>query len=141
MHGTSRQALTRLRVRAWPILQTAVAAVAAWYLARLLLPERQPVFASIAAVVALGATYGQRSERALELIGGVVLGIGVADLLVRAIGNGPAQIGVMVLLAMSAAVLLGAARCSSRRRRSRRSCSWCSSRPAPGWRRVALSRR
>ena len=107
MHGTSRQALTRLRVRAWPILQTAVAAVAAWYLARLLLPERQPVFASIAAVVALGATYGQRSERALELIGGVVLGIGVADLLVRAIGNGPAQIGVMVLLAMSAAVLLG----------------------------------
>ena len=56
MHGTSRQALTRLRVRAWPILQTAVAAVAAWYLAQLLLPERQPVFASIAAVVALGAT-------------------------------------------------------------------------------------
>jgi len=107
MHGTSRQALTRLRVRAWPILQTAVAAVAAWYLARLLLPERQPVFASIAAVVALGATYGQRSERALELIGGVVLGIGVADLLVRALGNGSAQIGVMVLLAMSAAVLLG----------------------------------
>ena len=51
MHGTSRQALTRLRVRAWPIRQTAVAAVAAWYLARLLLPERQPVFASIAAVV------------------------------------------------------------------------------------------
>ena len=107
MHGTSRQALTRLRVRAWPILQTAAAAVAAWYLAQLLLPERQPVFASIAAVVALGATYGQRSERALELIGGVVLGIGVADLLVRALGNGPAQIGVMVLLAMSAAVLLG----------------------------------
>ena len=39
MHGTSRQALTRLRVRAWPILQTAVAAVGSWYLAKLLLPE------------------------------------------------------------------------------------------------------
>lgn len=97
----------RLRVRAWPILQTAAAAVAAWYLAKLLLPEEQPVFASIAAVIALGATYGQRSERAIELIGGVVLGIGVADLLVRAIGTGPAEIGLMVLLAMSAAVLLG----------------------------------
>jgi uncharacterized membrane protein YgaE (UPF0421/DUF939 family) len=110
--GSSRQVLVRdpwlrLRVRAWPILQTAAAAVGAWYLAKLLLPEQQPVFASIAAVIALGATYGQRSERALELIGGVVLGIGVADLLVRLIGTGPAQIGLMVLLAMAAAVILG----------------------------------
>ena len=110
--GSSRQALVRdpwlrLRVRAWPILQTAAAAVGSWYLAKLLLPEQQPVFASIAAVISLGATYGQRSERAIELVGGVVLGIGVADLLVRAIGTGPAQIGVMVLLAMSAAVILG----------------------------------
>ncbi len=112
MSGSSRQLLMRdpwlrLRVRAWPILQTAAAAVVAWYLAKLLLPEEQPVFASIAAVVALGATYGQRSERAIELVGGVVLGIGVADLLVRVIGTGPAQIGLMVLLAMSAAVMLG----------------------------------
>jgi uncharacterized membrane protein YgaE (UPF0421/DUF939 family) len=97
----------RLRLRAWPILQTAVAAVVSWYLAKLLLPENQPLFASVAAVIAVGATYGQRSERAVELIGGVVIGIGVADLLVRVIGSGPAQIGVMVLLAMSAAVLVG----------------------------------
>ena len=57
---SSRQALTRdpwlrLRVRAWPILQTAAAAVGAWYLAKLLLPERAAGFASIAAVIALGA--------------------------------------------------------------------------------------
>ncbi len=86
-----RQAMGRyalLRVRAWPILQTAVAAVAAWYLAKLLLSESKPVFASIAAVIALGATYGQRPERAIELIGGVVLGVGVADLLVSGIGSG-----------------------------------------------------
>ncbi len=112
MGGSPRQAIVRdpwlrLRVRAWPILQTAAAAVGAWYVAKLLLPEEQPVFASVAAVIALGATYGQRSERALELIGGVVLGIGVADLLVRAIGTGPAQIGLMVVLAMAAAVILG----------------------------------
>ena len=112
MSGSSRQLLMRdpwlrLRLRAWPILQTAAAAVVSWYLAKLLLPEEQPVFASIAAVVALGATYGQRSERAIELVGGVVLGIGVADLLVRAIGTGPAQIGLMVLLAMSPRCMLG----------------------------------
>jgi uncharacterized membrane protein YgaE (UPF0421/DUF939 family) len=103
----ARRTLVELRVRAWPILQTAAAAVAGFYLARLLLPEQQPVFASIAAVVALGAAYGQRRERAVELIGGVVLGIGVADLLVHAIGTGPLQLGLLVVLAMSVAVLLG----------------------------------
>jgi hypothetical protein len=36
-----------------------------------------------------------------------VLGIGVADLLVGAIGSGPMQLGLLVLLAMAAAVLLG----------------------------------
>jgi len=104
---TVRRALDRLRARAWPILQTAVAAVAAWYLARLLISDAQPVFASIAAVIALGATYGQRPERAVELIGGVVLGIGVADILIRAIGSGPLQLGLLVVLAMSVAVVLG----------------------------------
>jgi uncharacterized membrane protein YgaE (UPF0421/DUF939 family) len=103
----TRGALLRLRVRSWPILQTAGAAVAAWYLATLLVSEDQPVFAAIAAVVSLGATYGQRPERAIELIGGVVLGIGLADLLVGAIGSGPMQLGLLVLLAMGAAVLLG----------------------------------
>ena len=102
-----RGALLRLRVRSWPILQTAAAAVAAWYLATLLVSEEQPVFAAIAAVVSLGATYGQRPERAVELVGGVVLGIGLADLLVGAIGSGPMQLGLLVLLAMGAAVALG----------------------------------
>ena len=102
-----RGALLRLRVRSWPILQTAGAAVAAWYLATLLVSEEQPVFAAIAAVVSLGATYGQRPERAVELVGGVVLGIGLADLLVGAIGSGPMQLGLLVLLAMGAAVALG----------------------------------
>jgi uncharacterized membrane protein YgaE (UPF0421/DUF939 family) len=102
-----RGALLRLRVRSWPILQTAVAAVVAWYLATLLVSEDQPVFAAIAAVVSLGATYGQRPERAIELVGGVVLGIGLADLLVGAIGSGPMQLGLLVLLAMGAAVALG----------------------------------
>jgi uncharacterized membrane protein YgaE (UPF0421/DUF939 family) len=91
----------------WPILQTAAAAVAAWYVAQLLLPEERPVFASIAAVISLGATYDQRRERAVELIGGVVLGIAVADVIARGIGTGAWQVGVMVVLAMTAAVILG----------------------------------
>ena len=89
-------------------MQTAAAAVAAYYLAQLLpLEDNRPVFASIAAVISLGASYQQRGRRAAELIAGVVLGLTVADLIIHAIGNGPLQIGLMIVLAMSAAVILG----------------------------------
>jgi uncharacterized membrane protein YgaE (UPF0421/DUF939 family) len=90
-----------------PIAETALAAVAAWYLAKLLLGHRETGFAPIAAVICLGATMGQQRERALELTGGVVLGVLIADVLVKFLGSGPPQVGVMVVLAMSAAVLLG----------------------------------
>jgi hypothetical protein len=90
-----------------PIVQTAAAAVAAWYLANLLLADPRPAFASIAAVISVGATYGQRGERALQLAGGVVLGITAADLIVHLAGVGPLQLGLLVVLAMTAAVLLG----------------------------------
>jgi len=97
----------RLRPRLLPIAHTATAAVVAWYVALLLLPDPRPAFASIAAVIAVGATYGQRGTRAAELIGGVVVGLSVADVLVRAIGVGPLQMGLMVVIAMSTAVVLG----------------------------------
>ena len=97
----------RLRPRLLPIVQTAAAAVIAWMVAGALLPDPRPSFASIAAVIAVGATFGERGSRAAELIGGVVLGLSVADVIVRAIGDGPLQMGVMVVLAMSTAVVLG----------------------------------
>jgi uncharacterized membrane protein YgaE (UPF0421/DUF939 family) len=106
-HLALSTAQLRLRGRIWPILQTAIAAVVAWYLAQLLLDEARPVFAPIAAVICIGATYGERRQRALELIGGVVLGIGVADLLIHLIGSGPPQLGLLVVLAMTVAVLVG----------------------------------
>src|SRR3954471_14160684 len=99
--------MNRLRGRLWPILQTALAATTAWYAAVLLLPDGRPSFASIAAVICLGASYGQRGSKALQLIAGVVLGICVASGLVALIGTGSLQIGLMVVLAMSAAVMLG----------------------------------
>jgi uncharacterized membrane protein YgaE (UPF0421/DUF939 family) len=98
--------MNRLRGRLWPILQTALAATTAWYAAVLLLPDGRPSFASIAAVICLGASYGQRGSKALQLIAGVVLGICVASAIVALIGAGSLQIGLMVILAMSAAVLL-----------------------------------
>ena len=91
----------------WPIIQTAVAATTAWVLASLVLPDGRPSFASIAAVICLGASHGQRGSKALQLVAGVVLGICVASALVTLLGAGPLQIGLLVVLAMSAAVLLG----------------------------------
>ncbi len=97
----------RLHGHLWPILQTAVAAVGAWYIAVLAGVEHRPAFAAIAAVISLGAAFGERRQRAVQLIGGVMLGIVLADLLIRAIGTGLPQIGLLVVLAMLAAVILG----------------------------------
>ncbi len=91
----------------WPILQTAVAAVLAWYIAVLLGVEHRPAFASIAAVISLGAAFGERRKRAVQLVAGVMLGIVLADLLLRTTGSGLPQIGLLVLLAMLAATILG----------------------------------
>ena len=87
------------------VLQTAAAAVISWYLAVWLLPDDRPAFASIAAVICVGITYGKRRSRALELVGGVVLGISIASVLLFLIGTGPLQIALLVILAMTAALL------------------------------------
>jgi hypothetical protein len=105
--GVVAAARVRLRGRMLAIMQTAAAAVVAWYLAVLLLPDPRPAFASIAAVIAVGATHGQRAGRAVQLVFGVVLGITVASLVLDLIGTGAWQMGVLVVLAMGAAVALG----------------------------------
>jgi uncharacterized membrane protein YgaE (UPF0421/DUF939 family) len=97
----------RLRPHVPAVLQTAAAATVAWWLAVLLLPSERPAFASIAAIICLGVTFGQRRSRAIQLMGGVLLGITVASLLVFVLGTGPLQIALLVVLAMSAALLFG----------------------------------
>jgi uncharacterized membrane protein YgaE (UPF0421/DUF939 family) len=105
--GAVATARSRLRGRMLPIVQNAIAAVAAWTLATVLLPDPRPAFAAIAAVIAVGVTHGERAGRALQLVGGVVLGITVASLLISVIGAGAWQIGVLVVLAMGTAMALG----------------------------------
>ncbi len=97
----------RLWVHGWSVIQTAVAATVAYFLAIFLLGHETPFFAPIAAVVSLSVTLGQRMRRAVELVFGVAVGLMVADLLVLLIGSGTVQIGIVVLLAMAAAVFIG----------------------------------
>ncbi len=67
----------------------------------------QPFFAAVAAIISLGATRGQRGRQALELMLGVSVGIGVADLVIALLGGGAWQIALVVFGAMATTVLLG----------------------------------
>jgi uncharacterized membrane protein YccC len=102
-----RSGIHRLRGGWWPILQTAVAAGVAWFLAVLILEHERPTFAPIAAVISLGLAVGERSKRVVELTLGVALGVAIGDLLVSVIGVGSVQSGILVALAMAAAVFFG----------------------------------
>jgi hypothetical protein len=110
-YGTLRrpfeEALRRLGAGVWPILQTAVGASVAWFLASAVLGHDRPFFAAIAAVISTGVVVGHEGRRAVELVFGVACGLAIADLLVLAIGTGTVQIGIVVALAMAAALLLG----------------------------------
>jgi uncharacterized membrane protein YccC len=103
--GTERS-LGRLRAGMWPVVQTAVAAALAWSVAVLVLGHEHPFVAAIAAVISVGAVAGQTLKRAAEWILGVAVGLTVADLIMMAIGTGPVQTGVIVALAMFAALLI-----------------------------------
>ena len=97
----------RLRGGWLQILQSAVAAGVAWFLATLLLGLDRPTFAPIAAVSALGLAVGERGRRAIELTLGVAFGILIADFLVSILGVGAVQAGIVVALAMTVAAFVG----------------------------------
>ena len=108
MRGRLGAGVGRLRDRGWPVLQTALAAGLAYFLAKVLLGHPQPFFAAVAAVVTLGASVGWAVNRALQVIVGVSLGLVIADLLVLfVIGSGPLQLAVVLALAMGAVVFFG----------------------------------
>ena len=97
-----------LRVAAVPVLQMGVAASVSWWIAHDLVGHSSTYFAPVASTIVLSNRPGARSRRALEMVLGIAVGIGIADLLVKLIGSGAIQIGVIVLLAVSVAILLGA---------------------------------
>ncbi|MEJ3655676.1 FUSC family protein [Actinomycetes bacterium KLBMP 9759] len=101
-HMTARG--RRVGVSALPIVQCAVAAGAAWFVAGDLVGHARPFFAPIAAVISLGVSLSSRLRRVVELVVGVGLGVLVGDLLISRIGSGPWQIMLVVALAMTVAV-------------------------------------
>jgi uncharacterized membrane protein YgaE (UPF0421/DUF939 family) len=102
-----RSGVLRIRMAAFAIFQCAVGAAVAWLIAENLLSHPRPFFAPVAAVVCLGLSNSQRLRRMVELALGVTIGVGIAEVLVKEIGNGWWQITLVVLLSMSVAQLLG----------------------------------
>jgi uncharacterized membrane protein YgaE (UPF0421/DUF939 family) len=92
----------------WSIVETPVAAGLAWYIAHSLLGHHQPFFAPCAAALSLSKNRVLRSQRALQLMAGVVLGIGAGTAVRTLAGLAPGASGATAV-AVAAAVALVAA--------------------------------
>ncbi|WP_260428463.1 FUSC family protein, partial [Micromonospora globispora] len=101
----------RLRLRLFTIIlvvaaQCGLAAALSWGLAHEVLGRPAPIFAPSAAVGTIVAALGQRALRTAEMLLGVGLGLIVSDLLIRFLGFGPWQIGLVVMLSIAVALLM-----------------------------------
>jgi uncharacterized membrane protein YgaE (UPF0421/DUF939 family) len=96
----------RVRSSWWGIGQSAVGGALAWEVAVRLLDHPAPFFASVAAIVSLSISHLGRLRRVVEISIGVTVGVLVGDVVVHQIGRGAWQLGVVVLIAMAAALLL-----------------------------------
>jgi uncharacterized membrane protein YgaE (UPF0421/DUF939 family) len=100
-------ALKRLRGRLFNLLQTSVAAGLAWYLAHDVLGHPQAFFAPIASAVCLSISNVLRAQRAIQMMIGVTMGIGIGTVVQWLLGPGAVPIAVATLIALSLAVLIG----------------------------------
>jgi uncharacterized membrane protein YgaE (UPF0421/DUF939 family) len=99
--------LQRLKGMWFTLLQTSVASGLAWYLAHDVLAHPQPFFAPIAAAVCLSISNVLRAQRAVQMMIGVTMGIGMGTVVQELLGTGTVPIAVVTLIALSVAVLIG----------------------------------
>jgi len=105
--AAARAGFDRLRGVWFTLLQASVASGLAWYIARDVLDHPQPFFAPIAAAVSVSISNVLRTQRAIQMMIGVTLGIGVGTLVQSLLGPGAVAIAVAAMLALSVAVFIG----------------------------------
>ncbi len=98
----------RLQGRAFMIIQAALTAGLAWFIAQNVVGHELPFFAPVAVIITLGISFGQRMRRAVEVAIGVAVGVMVGDVFQSVFGTGVWQIILVCAVAMSLATLLGA---------------------------------
>lgn len=103
VEGSVEARVLRVRKHLFAILQVAVAAGLAFWVAQSLLGHPLPFFAPITVVIVLGLAGGERIRKALELSFGVIVGVGLGDLLVHYTPDGvwmiPLVVGISLLVA------------------------------------------
>jgi uncharacterized membrane protein YgaE (UPF0421/DUF939 family) len=100
-------AVQRFKGMWFTLAQTSVASGLAWYLAHDVLTHPQPFFAPIAAAVCLSISNVLRAQRAVQMMIGVTLGIGMGTVVLALLGTGAMPIAVVALIALSVAVAIG----------------------------------
>jgi uncharacterized membrane protein YgaE (UPF0421/DUF939 family) len=95
--------------RRWRLLiRLSVGTGLSYFIASSVLDHEQAFFAPIAAVITLIASGASRRLRTLlELVLGVAIGVLVGELIILAIGRGPWQVALVVVLAVSVGTLVG----------------------------------
>ena len=106
VEGSLESRFLRVRKRLFTIVQVAVAAGLAFWVARSIFDHPAPFFAPITVVIILGLTGGDRIRRALELSLGVTVGVGLGDLLVHYLPGGTWQIPLIVGISLTVASFL-----------------------------------
>ena len=103
-------ALARVAGAWWPILQQAIAAALAWWVARHVFEHDDPLFAPIAAVVALNTPHGERGTNAVRVVAGVITGAVVGQLASTVLGRNYVGVAVAIFFALLLTAAAGAAR-------------------------------
>lgn len=88
----ARRRIRLVRTSANSALQVGLAAGLSWWLATTFLPWDQPIYAPIGAVVAIGTGEDRMLSRPLRLLGGMLIAVAVAGVVVGQLGSGAWQI-------------------------------------------------
>ncbi len=104
--GRSAQGVDEAR-RSWRIILQATLAATLAYWAALAIGHDQPFFAPIAAIATVAVSLAHRLRRSAELLLGNALGIFFADVLIAEIGTGVWQLGLVVAIALTTAIMAG----------------------------------
>lgn len=102
VRSRARQGSSRVLAGFWPIILVSVAASLSYALSLWVFDHSYPFFAPVCVWICLGFTTDRSMRRVAELGIGVTVGVGLGELIVRVIGAGALQIGVV--LAVSALV-------------------------------------
>jgi uncharacterized membrane protein YgaE (UPF0421/DUF939 family) len=104
-----RSATRRLRAGWVPLLESTVAATAAWVVSTTVIGHPAPFFAPASAIIVLGQARGMRIRRTLEILIGIAGGVLLADVVARLLGTHTTlTVFTLIVLTLTITTAIGA---------------------------------